>query len=152
MRHFLLRVTAGVCLLAGPGWSGPHGASGPIYPTLLCVVPMIGAGTLADPKRPLFTPVAGQAPADGALAPPKKSKGFAEVPRIVSYRSVLTDDGQHAIVAFTARDRAAFEPILAKHNLLAVFDLQTTRPDTLLASLRRFKKDLEISMLLGGAR
>ncbi len=151
MRHFLLRVTAGVCLLAGPGWSGPHVASGPIYPTLLCVVPIVGAGTLADPKRPLFAPVAGQAPADGALAPPKKSEGFLDAPRIVAFRSTPTDDGQFAIVAFVARDRAAFQPILGNKSVLQTFDLSATKLDNVRKQVGKLKKNFDLASFIGGA-
>ncbi len=149
MRHLFLRVTAGVCLFAVLSWSSPHATSGPLYPTLICVVPLVGAGTLNDPRRPMFTPVAGGPPDE--LAPVKKSKGFAEAPQIVGYHSVLTDDGQHAIVEFIARDRAAFQPILKETGPLAVFDLQKTPPAALLESLRNFKKNFDLRMLRGGS-
>ena len=63
---------------------------------VICIVPMIGAGTRADPKRPLFAP----APADIA------SSG------IISFSYQLSDDGKFALVEFVALDRARFANIL----------------------------------------
>ncbi len=103
--RYLLRTLVGVCLLTGTCLSAPS-AGGPIYQRVICVVPMVGSGTLADPKRPLFSPVAGEQPSIVL----KKSKGFTDAPVIVGYHSVLSDDGQRAIVEFVARDRAAFAP------------------------------------------
>ncbi len=78
MRSLALRMLAGVCLLTTLGFSGPR-SGGALYERIICVVPMVGAGTLDDPKRPMFAPVAEQHPS----AEPKKSKGFADPPAII---------------------------------------------------------------------
>ena len=66
------------------------------YHRVICVVPMIGSGTAADPRRPQYAPAPGSALPDGII-------GFTQVP---------TDDGKFAIVEFVARTRKALLPIL----------------------------------------
>ncbi len=147
MRSAALRILAGVCLFTSLGLAGPRSVSGALYERIICVVPMVGAGTLDDPKRPMFAPVAGQMPAERQ----KKSKGFADPPVIIGYRSVMADDGQTAIVEFVARDRAAFRPILQSNDAsVRVFDPQKIAADTLLEQLRLLKKDFDLSAFAEG--
>lgn len=68
-----------------------------LHERLLCVVPLIGAGTADDPQRPLFAP---------ARLDPASPSG------IIAYSWQPSDDGKLAIVEFVARDRAAFRGIL----------------------------------------
>ncbi len=65
------------------------------YERVLAVVPMTGAGTAADPRRPPHAPA--KADANG----------------IVSFSYQVSDDGRFAIVELVARSRAALAPILA---------------------------------------
>jgi hypothetical protein len=67
------------------------------YHRVICVVPMIGSGAPADPKRPKYAPAPGSAQPNG----------------IIGFTQVLTDNGQSAIVEFVARQRSALLPILA---------------------------------------
>jgi hypothetical protein len=67
------------------------------YHRIIAVVPLVGAGTAADPRRPLYAPTANSASPDGIIA-------FTQVP---------TDDGKFAIVEFVAKDRKAFQAILS---------------------------------------
>src|SRR5262245_37593218 len=71
---------------------------------LVAVVPMIGKGTLDDPRRPAYTP-----------GPPQKGQPPTNS-GIIAFSYVMADDGVHAIVEFVARDRAAFAPILADRS------------------------------------
>ena len=146
MRSVVSRMLAGVCLWTTLAFSGPHAGGGALYERLICVVPMVGAGTLEDPRRPLFAPVAGQPSAAG-----KRSKGFAEPPAIVEYHSVLADDGETAIVEFVARDRAAFRQLRASGSqALAILDPHKLTPEDILQTLRQYKRDFEFSMLAEG--
>ncbi len=146
--RYLLRTLLGVCLLAGVSFSAPHSASGPIYQRVICVVPMVGAGTLSDPKRPMFAPVAGEQPSVVL----KKSKGFADAPVIVGYHSVLSDDGNNAIVEFVARDRAAFKPLLEKTGAsVQVFQAGQLSPNDLVNALQKVKKNFDLTSFLAGA-
>ena len=84
---------------------------------LFAIVPMVGAGTFQDPKRPAYVPdylVEGQRRKAGAVTSPlADAEAKREVPRaIVGFRYELSDDGQFALVEFEASHRAAFEPIL----------------------------------------
>lgn len=147
MRTLALRAAAvGVCLLAGRLLSAGPSGSASSYPQIICVVPMVGAGTVNDPRRPMFAPVAGQ-----KAESEKPSKGFVDPAVITSYRSVITDDGLFAIVVFEAHDRAAFRSILSSRSLLKSFDLTNTPLDTLLPILRTFKRNFDLPMLQGGA-
>jgi hypothetical protein len=65
---------------------------------------MTGAGTAADPRRPMFTPTRQAMPAAPARAP------------LLAWSYVPSDDGKWAIVEFVARDRGAFVPILANKS------------------------------------
>ena len=67
-----------------------------LYERVIAVVPMTGAGTYRDPKRPLFAPLARDAKTSG----------------VVGYTFLLSDDKQKAVVEFVARDIKALDPIL----------------------------------------
>ena len=64
-RFLLLTVLTAVTLPAQPRVDPRN-----TYERLLCVAPMVGAGTAADPRRPAFAPLPGQASAsrEGILA------------------------------------------------------------------------------------
>src|SRR5437588_11376423 len=62
-------------------------------------VPMIGTGTLADPKRPLYAPLPSAMSASSRTG-------------ILGYTLILSDDGKTALVEFVARDRSASTDIL----------------------------------------
>jgi hypothetical protein len=68
------------------------------YERVLCVVPMTGAGTLADPRRLLFAPA--------KLPGPTNRAG------ILGFSFLPSDDGRLALVEFVARDRAALAHIV----------------------------------------
>ncbi len=146
MRQVLLCALLEVCLLAGLAPASSHPGAGAIYERVICVVPMVGAGTLDDPKRPLFAPTAGTTESS---VPP--SKGFLHPADIIAFKSVMSDDGQTAIVVFVARDRAALRPLLQSEQVLKKFHPSEGKPDKLLQELRKFKKDFELSELEVGA-
>src|SRR5947208_8338194 len=69
------------------------------YNRVICVVPIVGAGTEADPKRPQYAP------------PPRKSPSDP-MPGIVAFMQQTSDDGKYALVEYVAKDPAALQPIL----------------------------------------
>jgi hypothetical protein len=82
------------------------------YQRLLCVVPIVGSGTMQDPRRPEFAP----APVASIAAQSSRAG-------ILAFTWVASDDGKSALVEFVARDRAAFQPILAdKRPNVRVFE------------------------------
>ena len=96
------------------------------YNRVIAVVPIIGQGTAADPKRPKYAPwppATGQSPAD-----------------IIGFSHVSSDNGQFAIVEFVARDRSAFEAILADKSI-TVFEKGKDRPRDIEAALQKHRKD-----------
>jgi hypothetical protein len=81
-----------------------------IYNRVICVVPLIGSGTPADPKRPMYAPWPPSQDPNGILA-------FSFQP---------TDDGKRVVVEFVARNRAAFDAIF--HNkTITVFEKRPHR-------------------------
>jgi len=67
------------------------------------VVPLVGAGTDDDPKRPMLVPTAAEAEAD-------KIQGVR--PDLLGYTVQLSDDGQYALVEFVLSSPLAFENLL----------------------------------------
>lgn len=103
------------------------------YERLLCVVPMVGAGTMADPRRPQYAPLP---PARGA-APSRTG--------IIAFTFQPSDDGQNALVEFVARDRAAFQAILADTRPnVKIFEKGKARRSDIEAEFRKHKKNLDL--------
>jgi hypothetical protein len=82
------------------GFAQPHVDPRHMYERVLAIVPMIGAGTPADPKRPLYAP-----------APHEKNPNLRT--GILGFTYVLSDDGKFALVELVMADRAGFQHILA---------------------------------------
>ena len=97
------------------------------YHRVICVVPMIGSGTVADPHRPKYAPVPGSASQDGIV-------GFTEVP---------TDDGKSAIVEFVARKRSALLPILADTTITA-YEKGSQSASAIETALQKLKKGFSL--------
>jgi hypothetical protein len=143
MKQLVSRLTLAVCLLI-PALSV---AGGPdhtvIYPRLICIVPMIGSGTVQDPLRPLFAPS------------PQSSGTTADLlnasSQIIAFQTVPTDDGKAGIVVFVARSYAAFGPILRDSRVLKSFDRNRWSEDDLVRELRKYKKNFDLKMLRVGA-
>lgn len=100
-----------------------------IHERLIAVVPMIGAGTFADPRRPLFTPA--------QMAEPSSSG-------IIAFHAEVSDDGRYAVVEFVARDRAAFGQILADARVLEKFEKGRSKRGDVEAALKKYKKNLKL--------
>jgi hypothetical protein len=121
------------------------------YERILCIVPIIGAGTPADPRRPMFTP------ADPAKE--KIDRIRAEVrpekadPGILAFTFQESDDGRFAIVEFVARSEEAFRPILASGRAdVRVFRRGRTAKAELLTELRRVKRNFDLDNFRVGAQ
>ena len=70
------------------------------YERCYAIVPLIGKGTLDDPKRPMY-------------APAPQSRNSTSRAGILGFTHVMSDDGKFALVEFVARDRTAFQQILS---------------------------------------
>ena len=94
---------------------------------VMAVVPMAGAGTAADPRRPLHAPVK------------------ADPNGIVSFSYQVSDDGRFAIVEFVALNRAALAPILAPNQPnVKAFEKEKATKSELEAEFRKYKKDFDL--------
>jgi hypothetical protein len=94
---------------------------------VICVVPMIGSGTAADPKRPQYAPVPGSSSSDGII-------GFTQVP---------TDDGKFAIVEFVARKRSALLAILAD-TAITTYEKGSLSATAIEAALQKLKQGFSL--------
>jgi hypothetical protein len=79
------------------------------YTRVYCVVPIVGTGTLADPKRPMFAP------------PPPTLAAAIDRTGIIAYQFQTSDDGNSALVEFVAISRTGLAAILTSTNANVIF-------------------------------
>lgn len=120
----MIRILAALSVSAGVLFAQGRVAPENLYPRVLCVVPMVGAGTADDPRRPMFVsapPASAQTTAasrnvntaplqtvDPSVPPPAAPLRTG----IIAFQYQLTDDGKNALVEFVGADRDALAPIL----------------------------------------
>ena len=119
-----------MCLLAGgSAFAQPRVDPRNMYERVLAIVPLVGAGTAADPKRPMY------APAASAMNPTSRTG-------ILGFTYVLSDNGRLALVEYVARDRSAFSAILADKSVQAFVKGVNQRPE-IEAAFKALKKDFD---------
>jgi len=106
---------------------------------IYAIVPIVGAGTVTDPKRPMFAPAQGvrSEPADNAIA-------ASRTPRtgIIGYHAEISDDGKSAIVEFIAPSLNDFKEILAtSDSRIQVFRRGVQGKEVIEAAFKAQKKD-----------
>lgn len=110
---------------------------------LYAVVPLIGAGTPQDPKRPLFVP-----------SPEERQRAEAgKTPIITNYSVVLSDDRKFALVELVADDAKALEAVLKSERAdVKRFDLQKgkAKAEDIEAEFRKYKKDFDFKKFREG--
>jgi hypothetical protein len=94
---------------------------------VICVVPITGAGTAVDPRRPQYAPW-----------PPSPDPNG-----IIGYYFVPSDDGKSAVVEFVARNRAALLPILSDKSIKAFEKGRATKSD-IEAAVQQSRKDFNL--------
>lgn len=118
------------------------------YERLLCVVPMVGAGTYEDPRRPKYAPTGPlhlpPAAVDGAQ--PEGEAGQPARKGILGFSFVLSDDEQFALVEFVAATKADLKPILADASVKSFVKGKAWRLD-IEREFRRFKADINLDRL-----
>ena len=102
-----------------------------MYERLITIVPLTGKGTLEDPKRPLYAPTPAQ------MNPTSRTG-------IIGYTHVESDDGKFALVEFVARDRSAFQQILADPTITTSLKGKDD-PAKIVAAFQKLKKDFDIN-------
>ena len=130
-----------VCLLAC-AWSSlaqRRQDPGRTYERVYVIVPMIGSGTATDPKRPMFAPT----PQEMAAA---NHKG------IIAFNSVISDDGNFALVELVAATRADLASLKAQITTqiaaspgAQIFDRASTSPAAVEAAFKLLKKNFDIT-------
>ncbi len=122
-----LAVVAPFFLVLGSGIAQRKLDPGHNHERVLAVVPMVGAGTEADPRRPLHAP----------LKPDPNG--------IVSFTYEVSDDGKFAIVEFVARNREALLPVLVRIQANEkAFEKEKTTKAELETEFRKYKKDFDL--------
>ena len=90
-----------VFLIIGSAYSQPLPVMELGHERVLLIVPMVGAGTPGDPRRPMGIPAGGIA---------------SDTP--VNFRYVCSDDGKTAIVLLSAQQRAHIDALLVRTGLV----------------------------------
>lgn len=80
------------------------------YYRVIAVVPIIGKGTMDDPRRPQYAPFT-----------PLTARPSAATPRsgIIAFTHITSDDGKNALVEFVGGSRAALLPILNDKSVVS---------------------------------
>jgi len=130
------------------GWSQQRVAARNLYERVYCVVPMVGAGTYEDPRRPKYAPTGPlhlpQAAPDGA-----QPNGEANLPvraGILGFSFVVSDDAQFALVEFVAARKNDFKQILTDPSVKSFVKGKTRRLD-IETEFRKFKADINLDRL-----
>ena len=72
---------------------------------------------------------------------------------IIEFTWEATDDGQHAIVEFVARDRAALQPILNDSRLAGRrFEKGRSTKEEIERELKKHKRDFDAVTFVGGRK
>lgn len=119
------------------------------YERLLAVVPMVGAGTYEDPRRPKYAPTGPLQLSEGAPSDRAQPNSEANQPvrkGILGFSFVVSDDSQFALVQFVAASKADFKQILADPNVKSFIKGKTRRLD-IETEFRRFKADINLDRL-----
>jgi len=74
------------------------------YARVYCIVPIVGSGSIADPKRPMFAPM-----------PPTATVPLDRT-GIISYQFQVSDDGNFALAEFVAVARTGLAAVLTSTN------------------------------------
>jgi hypothetical protein len=97
------------------------------YHRAICVVPLTGTGTAADPKRPQYAPWPASQDPQG----------------IIAFYFEPTDDGKSAVVEFIAQNRAALLPLLNDKSIQA-FEKGIASQAAIEAAVQQVRKDFSL--------
>jgi hypothetical protein len=97
---------------------------------IITVVPLTGAGTYNDPKRPMYLPAA-RASVSGRT----DILGFIWVP---------SDDGKSAIVEYVAANKTALQQIYGDKKL-KIFEKGKNGKDEIEAEMKRYRKNFSLN-------
>lgn len=134
MRRYLYPIAIVLSFLTTPQLPAQSQRSqGAALERMIVVVPMVGAGTADDPRRPMGMP-AGDAKPDSPIG----------------YRYVISDSGQLAIVELTAPSRKHFDTALTAYGASAqAFGPRLHDRATVEKALRLIRRDFDLDSFLG---
>ncbi len=96
--------------------------------------------TIRDPIRPDYVP---------APAPRGSKFSKPDLTGIIGFHFVMSDDKQHAIVEFVARDRSAFNRLLADRRPdVKVFDKGKAKRSDIEVELKKYKSNINLDQLM----
>src|SRR5258706_10565440 len=98
---------------------------------VIAVVPIIGAGTPDDPRRPAY------------VLPPLRGKAPSRT-GIIAFTWQASDDNKFALCEFVADNRAALAPILADKSITVIFEKSKAKKNDVGNALKQFKKDFDV--------
>ncbi len=128
-----LRLPAVVVCLCGSLMAQQRVDSRNMYERALCVVPIVGAGTPDDPRRPQYAP----------LPPPLGISPSTD--GIIAFTFQPSDDGKLALVEFVARSQQAFRDLLADTNPdIKVFIKGKHKRDEIYKEFKKHKRDVDL--------
>jgi hypothetical protein len=96
----MLRKLAALSVFAATLFAQRSVSPGNMYHRVYAVVPFVGSGTKADPKRPMLVPAPAQAAGDRS--------------GLLGFQMQLSDDGQFALVELVFQNPVAFQSVLAQ--------------------------------------
>lgn len=146
-----------VCLLVavGAAFAQHRVDPGNMYARIYAIVPMVGSGTWADPRRPMFAPVAQQPVAEQPIAQPAAAQQTTPATRagIIAFNSIESDDGNFALIEIVAVNRKQLALITAQMSSAAVtglqiFDRSTTSTATVQSAFQLLKQNFDITQFL----
>ncbi|MBI5283283.1 MAG: hypothetical protein HY858_16480 [Candidatus Solibacter usitatus] len=128
---FLAIVAAHVPLLAQQAAPAPTR-----FERIYAVVPITGSGTKTDPKRPEYAPA--------EPTPGVRPDGSG----ILGYSCLTSDDQRFALCEFVARDRTAFQALLAdRRPEVKVFEKGLVPRAQIEAAFKALKPDFDLRRL-----
>ncbi|MEJ7606921.1 MAG: hypothetical protein WKF37_11785 [Bryobacteraceae bacterium] len=134
MLHYFVLLA---CSFGTASYAQPRVIPENMHERVIAVVPMMGTGTYADPKRPLF------APAPAEMGKPGVIQSFSWQP---------TDDGAMAIVEFVAIDRDALKAVLTDRRAVKVFEKGKDKREDIERELKIYRKDFQLDKTKRGVK
>ena len=123
-----------------------------MYHRVWAVVPLIGAGTAEDPRRPMFVPSPAERRAD-AVSRTQEGKDSEKRPAILGYTMQLSDDGLTALVEFVGSDPESLRFITeSTARNVKVFERGKATKEDIETEFRKYKSSFRLDSFGGRAQ
>jgi hypothetical protein len=138
--RILCRIVLGLCVAAAPICAQQRVDPKNLYHRIICVTPLTGSGTAADPVRPKYAPW--PLPAQ-EIRTQNTAPAMPNHTGIIAFTYLPSDDGKSAIVEFVARERSAFQAIF-NDTSLQIFEKGKVPKATIEAALQKYRKNFNL--------